>query len=990
MWLCFILGKNFTTVEFCPAGHYCVEGLAYDCKAGDFCPIGTGDPYECPFGLLTCSADKTDTPNEGVLFIMLFLIFAIISGGYWMFSRYIIKKDATIRLEKVSRVVSVRRDTTAHGLAIEHDQHTLVRAVDNIQRSMAAREKTLTSGKWADMLDDETVERFSMACPVVLESGPAEGTRRKSLVGTTPLKRGSITANTGGNVGAVTVVRRQSNAPVKPPTSVAESDTSNHSVNSLQASMKNYDYDDVAMPLTLSFTHMYLNLKTTGETVLSDVCVSIKPFHVTAIMGPSGAGKTSLLSLLRGQAHYATVSGEITVNGHQVGSLELFRRRTAYVPQEDIVNDELSIEENILYSALLFNRRGYLHAAEVMPMVLRAEKLLDISHIRTSVVGNAARRGISGGQKKRVSIGMELMKEAELFFLDEPTSGLDSASSMLVVNALHFLASKGVTVATTIHQPRQEILNLMDNLLLLAPGGRVAYYGPIIDLHQHFSCLNFTCPVGTNIADYVMDTLCGFVLPDGEEDVWEVKDTIDYICDWWADNRYPDFRQSMTSRVSILREQSDIHDLLADASTTDPERMWRYGWATQAGKVLCACFNRQVKTNYRILDSILTTCALLLVFGIIVAFLSGPLALDGTSSGVSSFSAQVTSGALVFSLLVQAASLRLLSADQLLRDRELRAGVMVGPYYLGKILGNYCELCLYSFAFLVGYYPFLQARAPLVEYWYVFFLLHLAISGMVNCIVVAYPSSNKATFSVGCVVLLWSFGGMSPPLSQMQASMGGFATLVNTISPFKYSYEIEVINELSRYPEIWDIQELYNKLNYDPHDRGRCIVVLIIYFLISNLLAYICLEIVMTKPRLLKNLKEQAIIHAENLLRSSKMRESEFSLDNYNTNTAGGGGRHIPTVDEAVALPPDSYREPGYPILHNETSFRHKPRTVNWHKQAQKQQSTATTSTTNPMCTVSPATTPPGEISGSLTLQQQELQVEMPVVNTTTTAITAD
>ena len=113
----------------------------------------------------------------------------------------------------------------------------------------------------------------------------------------------------------------------------------------------------------------------------------------------------------------------MTVNQYPVANLERLKKRTAYVPQEDIVNDELSVEENILYSALLFNKRGYLRVHEVMPMVLRAEKLLDITHIRISVVGSPVQRGISGGQKKRVSIAMELMKEAELFFLDEPTSG---------------------------------------------------------------------------------------------------------------------------------------------------------------------------------------------------------------------------------------------------------------------------------------------------------------------------------------------------------------------------------------------------------------------------------------------------------------------------------------------------------------------------------------------------------------------------------------
>lgn len=107
---------------------------------------------------------------------------------------------------------------------------------------------------------------------------------------------------------------------------------------------------------------------------------------------------------------------------------------------------------------------------------------------------------------------MELMKEAELFFLDEPTSGLDSASSLLVVTCLHFLASKGVTVCATIHQPRTEIFNLMDRLLLLAPGGRIAYFGPVFDLQTHFSNLKYTCnEKKTSIADFIMVSMSEFM-----------------------------------------------------------------------------------------------------------------------------------------------------------------------------------------------------------------------------------------------------------------------------------------------------------------------------------------------------------------------------------------------------------------------------------------------------------------------------------------------
>lgn len=94
--------------------------------------------------------------------------------------------------------------------------------------------------------------------------------------------------------------------------------------------------------------------------------------------------------------------GSLVINGKSIENLEGYKNNIAYVPQDDIVHDDLSVEENIVYAALLFNKRGYVNAVEAIPMVLRSEVLLDISHIRTSVVGSPDKRGISGGQKKRV------------------------------------------------------------------------------------------------------------------------------------------------------------------------------------------------------------------------------------------------------------------------------------------------------------------------------------------------------------------------------------------------------------------------------------------------------------------------------------------------------------------------------------------------------------------------------------------------------------
>ena len=131
--------------------------------------------------------------------------------------------------------------------------------------------------------------------------------------------------------------------------------------------------------------------------------------------------KTTLLSLLRGQAHYAYTSGDIFVNGAAHPSLAPFKTEMGFVPQDDIMYEELTVYDNLMYSAILMNRRGFKTSNQVLPMVHHAMEMLGISAIMHSIVGSPERKGISGGQKKRVSVAMELMKEPSLFFLDEPT-----------------------------------------------------------------------------------------------------------------------------------------------------------------------------------------------------------------------------------------------------------------------------------------------------------------------------------------------------------------------------------------------------------------------------------------------------------------------------------------------------------------------------------------------------------------------------------------
>ena len=155
-----------------------------------------------------------------------------------------------------------------------------------------------------------------------------------------------------------------------------------------------------------------------------------------------------------------------------------------FVPQEDIMMRMLTVKENLTLSAML---RLPAHWSNIRKrqFVGATLDILGLHSIRHSIIGDETERGISGGQRKRVNIGLEMVADPTVLFLDEPTSGLDSTSSMEVCDALGKIASLGVTVVTVIHQPRYEIFTAFDDVLLLGKGGRTVYLGPSDDALEY-------------------------------------------------------------------------------------------------------------------------------------------------------------------------------------------------------------------------------------------------------------------------------------------------------------------------------------------------------------------------------------------------------------------------------------------------------------------------------------------------------------------------
>lgn len=270
------------------------------------------------------------------------------------------------------------------------------------------------------------------------------------------------------------------------------------------------DYDDEAAqmmaehkPASLQFQDV--SYKLNGKQILSSVQGIALPGQLMAIMGASGAGKTTFLDILARKNKRGIVEGNFYVNGEKVNDNE-YRSVIGFVDQDDTMLPTLTVHETIMTSALLRLPRD-MNISVKEQRVYEVEKQLGISHIKDQLIGSeeGSGRGISGGEKRRVGIACELVTSPSILFLDEPTSGLDAFNAFNVVECLVNLAKNyNRTVIFTIHQPRSNIVALFDHLVLLAKG-RAVYSGPFSSCQQYFDRIGYSCPPGFNIADYLVD-----------------------------------------------------------------------------------------------------------------------------------------------------------------------------------------------------------------------------------------------------------------------------------------------------------------------------------------------------------------------------------------------------------------------------------------------------------------------------------------------------
>ncbi|KAK5926186.1 hypothetical protein CgunFtcFv8_021778 [Champsocephalus gunnari] len=244
--------------------------------------------------------------------------------------------------------------------------------------------------------------------------------------------------------------------------------------------------------------------KTSHREILLDLNGIMRP-GLNAILGPTGSGKSSFLDILAARKDPSGLSGEVLID--RAPQPPNFKCLSGYVVQEDVVMGTLTVRENLRFSAALRLPRSVLQS-EKEARVNQLISELGLSKVADCKVGTQMTRGISGGERKRTNIGMELIIDPAVLFLDEPTTGLDASTANSVLLLLKRMASKGRTIILSIHQPRYSIYRLFDSLTLLV-GGKMVYHGPAPNALDYFANIGFPCEPHNNPADFFLDVING-------------------------------------------------------------------------------------------------------------------------------------------------------------------------------------------------------------------------------------------------------------------------------------------------------------------------------------------------------------------------------------------------------------------------------------------------------------------------------------------------
>ncbi|KAK3675527.1 hypothetical protein LTR78_004610 [Recurvomyces mirabilis] len=588
-----------------------------------------------------------------------------------------------------------------------------------------------------------------------------------------------------------------------------------HNSPDMQRFIRNMSRTIETNSIGLSFDFEKLSFQTSkGKKILQDVTGTMPRGSCWGVMGGSGAGKSTFLNVLMGKM--TATGGSIKINGW-TKDMSKYKKLIGYVPQDDIVFPELTVRENILHSARVRLPASWRDKA-IQDHVDALIACLQLSHVQHSRVGDARNPVISGGQRKRVNIGMELAAAPMAIFLDEPTSGLDSTSAATIMRLLRAISRLGVTTIAIIHQPREQIFYGFDQLVLLAQGKSV-YSGATEDVQSYFEGLGLAFPQRSNPADTLIDIITGdgaqYTLGGSKRDTA----TEILIAEWNNKGQYGNHsrhlqvgdlpvkrnrRASNQSMNSTIEQEESLKRTMKARGATWPAQVY-YCWA------------RAMRQQIRNATSFFFEIGVGGLAGIIIglsAFAANGHLFQGIyhppftilSSAVDYASTPQIGllGGMAIGLAASAPGFWVFGEEKLMYYRETASGHSRSAYYVGKLFSTLLRIGLSSLHFTV----FLGVLAtPLISFqdMYAANLAYFwCIYGLASVVSMVVKREDGPLLSVLASLVIGVLGGVAPPLSKVKQwhmewfwrlSPGVWFTEVYVTqnwSPMAYLYETEL------------------------------------------------------------------------------------------------------------------------------------------------------------------------------------------------------
>ncbi|KAI0016300.1 P-loop containing nucleoside triphosphate hydrolase protein [Xylariomycetidae sp. FL0641] len=539
--------------------------------------------------------------------------------------------------------------------------------------------------------------------------------------------------------------------------------------------VQNFTWKDVTVTVKDRNTEERRNIVDNVEGI-------VEAGQICALMGPSGCGKTTLLNVLaRRDTNASRVFSDARVNGARV-PLSVFRNISAFVEQEDSLIGSLTVRETLDFAARLSTNSKVLSARE---RISRINGLLESFGLRgqaDTIIGTPIRKGISGGQKRRVGVASQLITSPKILFLDEPTSGLDSVASWEVVNYLRDVAQRNrLIVIASIHQPSTSTFNLFDKLLLMSQG-RTHYFGPVSDLAKYYAQCNRPIPDHTNPAEYLLEV----VNTDFTTNPGYSHGAVNSLQDAWEQSTQRVGTHLLVQRAELNEERGNS-DIFSELATSKPSRI----------SVILTLLHRSFVKSYR--DVVAYGIRVAMYTGLAIMMGTVWLRLDTDQSSIIPFTNAIFFGSAFMSFMAVA------YVPAFLEDRQQYVKEHQNGLYGATelILSNFLigipYLFLISVIFsLISY--FLSNFTPTAEAFFTWvlwlYLDLLAAESLVVLFTSLFPNFVVALALVAFANGLWM-------------SVGGFLVTPNILNVFykyvfhywdyqKWVFEGMMVNEFTR------------------------------------------------------------------------------------------------------------------------------------------------------------------------------------------------